>query len=202
MLTQPQQGTASAKQGGMIPILTFRINLATENYRSIVLIRGIFYIFSLMLILLLVSGINLLKTARSETVRYQESYARVSEQQAALKSEFEGFLKGPNGERTLLSEIAFANTLLGLKSFSWTSFLTDLEGVVPRNISILKIQPQFKAGEVHLEGNALSLKDLTHFILRLENSQRFNTIFLANQKTEKDGVVRFTIAFKYVGGKR
>ena len=199
MLTRLQQGIAPTGEGGTIPIMTFRINLATENYRALVLIRWVFYLLSFILVLVFASGINLLKSARSETLHYQESYARVLEQQTTLKSEFEGVLKGPDGERTLLSEIAFANTLLGLKSFSWTSFLSDLEGVVPQNISIIKIQPQFKGGEVHVEGSALSLKDLTHFILRLENSQRFNTIFLANQKTEEGGVVRFTITFKYGG---
>ncbi len=48
-----------------------------------------------------------------------------------------------------------------------------------------------------LMGKAISLKDLTRFIIGLEDSLAFEEVFLKNQATDKEGFIEFTVEFKY-----
>lgn len=179
-------------------ILPFRINLSTEPYRSVVWVQWCLLFLSIGLCVIFGLGLNHLQRVQEDTARFQKSFERVREQQNDLKATFEGGLKGATGEKDILREVEFANTLLTRKSFSWTSFFSHLEEVVSRRVSISKLQPEGKGQGVQIEGKSLSLKRLTQFILELEKSSHFDNIFLANQKKDKEGKIQFLITFQYV----
>ncbi len=197
MENSSQQHYSLSPERNPSPILPLRINLSTEPYGFIRMIQFSLLIVSCALVFVFGAGIKQFQDLNESTERFQDNFERVLVQQNALRATFEGGLKDSSGEQVLLSEVAFANDLLVLKSFSWTSFFSHLEGAVPSKISLSKLQPQPKGKGVQIEGRALSLKHLTQFILGLEKSPHFNTIFLANQKKDKEGIIEFTITFEY-----
>jgi len=179
-------------------ILPFRINLSTEPYGSIILLQWVLLFLSIGLSLIFVMGLTQLQTIKEDTARFQKSVKRVLNQQNDLKATFEGGPAGSLGEKDILKEVNFANALIIRKSFSWTSFFSSLEEPVSRDISVSRVQPEGKDNGVQIEGKSLSLHSLTQFILELEKSPHFDTIFLANQKKDKEGRIQFLITFRYV----
>ncbi len=184
-------------KGVSVPLQAFRINLSTENYGSVIGIQWVSFLLICVLSYTFFLGLNFFKTADEETLRFQESHQRVLKQQISVKSGFLGELKGLENERDIRSELQFANGLLDQKSFSWTSFFSSLEGVVPKNISISKIQLDPQGKGVQVEGRARFLKDLTQFIVKLEKASRFQEVFLSNQKKDKEKMTQFLITFQY-----
>ena len=198
MQNPPSIGPAGPiPKGVSVPLQAFRINLSTENYRSIIVTQWIFFLLICVLSYTFLLGLNVFKTVDEETLKFQVSHQRVLKQQISVKSGFLGELKGLENERDILSEIQFANMLLDRKSFSWTSFFSSLEEVVPKNISISKIQPDPQGKGAQVEGRARFLKDLTQFILKLEKAPRFQEIFLTHQKKDKEKMIQFLITFQY-----
>jgi len=193
----PESSLPSSPKRSQV-ILPFRINLSTEPYRSVIWVQWCLLFLSMGLCVIFGLGLNQLQMVQEDTARFQKSFERVREQQNALKATFEGGLKGSAGEKDILKEVEFANALLTRKSFSWTTFFSHLEEVVSRRVSIFKLQPEGKGRGVQIEGKSLSLKRLTQFILELEKSSHFDTIFLANQKKDKEGKIQFLITFQYV----
>lgn len=187
-------------KGVSVPLQAFRINLSTENYRSVIGAQWLSFLLICVLSYTFFLGFNLFKAVDEETLRFQESHQRVLKQQVSVKSGFLGELKGLENERDILSELQFANGLLDQKSFSWTSFFSSLEGVVPRNISISKIQLDPQGKGVQVEGRARFLKNLTQFIVNLEKAPRFQEVFLSNQKKDKEKMTQFLITFQYSEG--
>src|SRR5262249_19934294 len=103
----------------------------------------------------------------------------------------------PEQAASLSKDIAFANELLQRKTFYWSSLLSDIETVIPSNISLSRIQLNFKEQRVMMSGFAVSLKELTQFIIRLEDSSAFEDVFLENQKTAEHNWVEFSLSAQY-----
>ena len=185
----------SPKSQGLLP---FRINLSTEPYGFIQFLKWGCFLVSVILIGVLVMGVKHFQEVEKDMTQVQASVKRLMEQQNAVKATFEGDWTGSRREGDILKEVDFANKLLKRKSFSWSSFFGELEAVVPRSISVSRVQPEGKDNGVQVEGKSLSLKRLTEFILSLEQSPHFDTIFLANQKKDKEGRIQFLITFRYV----
>jgi hypothetical protein len=129
----------------------------------------------------------------------EEAHQKVVESQRSLERELSttGIDASDTGVRAFGEKVAVLNELISHRVFSWTLLLNELESAVPNNISVSRLQPKFPEGVVTLSGKAISLKDLTRFIIKLEDSQDFAEVFLKDQSTDKEGFVEFTIEFKY-----
>ncbi|MDH4098979.1 MAG: PilN domain-containing protein [Nitrospirota bacterium] len=139
---------------------------------------------------------------------YRDRAGEASKQEALLENQIRQYEQevkaGP--DRAFLArfkgEVAFANSLILRKSFSWTSLLGRIEKAVPKGISVTKIAPDFKTIEgkeeeevVMLSGTARSLEALTGLIINLEDSVHFREVFLLNQSLRDDKSGRELIAF-------
>jgi len=180
--------------------MKFQTDFASHEYRYIYGLQAILIVASLLLVLLAVwNFLSYQATVHQELSRVAGSLRRVQEQSAQLESKLQASGKAltPDQITALSKEIAFANELLQRKTFFWSSLLSDIEKVIPPNISLSRIQLNFKEQRVMLSGSAASLKDLTQFIIRLEDSPVFKDVFLENQKTREHESVEFSLNAQY-----
>jgi Tfp pilus assembly protein PilN len=128
---------------------------------------------------------------------------RVQRQEEALNKEIRALGKEADEQsfKALRKEVAFVNDLISQKVFSWTQFLSDLEGRVPQDVAIARIQPAFAKGLVRIAGTARSLKGLTNLMIQLQSDPMFDEVFLLDQKVDPkapvQGSVDFSIQFRY-----
>jgi hypothetical protein len=175
------------------------INLASEDYRKIRLIRTLLWLFSILLVGAGVWQVQAYLTYENEGRYLEESRQKVVESQRSLEKDLSarGIDTSDAGVKSFSGKVAALNELIAHRVFSWTLLLHELESAVPNNISVTRLQPQFPEGVITLTGKAISLKDLTRLIIKLEDSQAFAEVFLKDQATDKEGFVEFTIEFKY-----
>ncbi len=103
-------------------------------------------------------------------------------------------------EDRLRKEVSLLNDLMAQRRFSWSRLLTELEQRVPNNLSVTDIQTDGRDGTILLDGEAYSLKELSEFSKRLEESRHFLEVFLAREerRDSDDGpVTAFSMKFRY-----
>lgn len=179
--------------------MKFQTDFASHEYRYVYGLQATLIVASLFLVLLAAWNFLSYRATLQELSRVAGSLRRVQEQSAQLESKLQASGKAltPDQITALSKEISFANELLQRKSFFWSSLLSDIEKVIPPNISLSRIQLNFKEQRVMLSGSAASLKDLTQFIIRLEDSPAFEDVFLENQKTGEHDSVVFSLNAQY-----
>ena len=91
--------------------------------------------------------------------------------------------------RRLNSEVALVNSIIAMESFSWTSLLTSLEGVVPGSVALVQISPNFKSGSIRMSAMGESTGDALKFVDALNESDEFTEAFLLSH-SEKDTAKR------------
>jgi type IV pilus assembly protein PilN len=175
------------------------INLASEDYRKTKLIKILLWVFSILLIGAGAWQVQTYLAYQGEDRDLKESHLKVEESQRNLEKELrnQGMDTSEAGVSAFTTKISILNELIVYKAFSWTLFLNELESAVPDNIAVTRLQPKLPEGMITLTGKAISLKDLTKLVIRLEDSQAFGEVFLKDQTTDKEGFVEFTVEFKY-----
>jgi Tfp pilus assembly protein PilN len=179
--------------------MRFQTDFASHEYQYVFRFQIIFILVSLLLVLLAAWNFRNYRATFPELAAVANSIKRVQEQSAQHQSKLRASGKAltPEQAAALPKEIAFANELLQRKTFYWSSLLSDIETVIPSNISLSRIQLNFKEQRVMMSGFAVSLKDLTQFIIRLEDSEAFQDVFLDNQKTAEHNWVEFSLSAEY-----
>ena len=179
--------------------MRLRINLASEDYRKTRLLKALLYVFSIFLVGGGILQVQSYISYWGEHRYIEESLQNVEDRRHALEEELRvsGMDTSEVGIMAFTKQIGTVNSLIAEKAFSWTLFLNELEFTVPRNISVMRLQPRSAEGTMTLLGKAISLKDLTRFIIGLEDSQAFEEVFLKDQATDKEGFIEFTVEFKY-----
>jgi len=82
-------------------------------------------------------------------------------------------------------QVTFVNRLTEQRAFSWTRFLSDLEEAVPPHISISSVALDFKETVITLNGTALTLKDLTTLVNKLETHAAFRNVVLSQHRVQE-----------------
>jgi len=178
----------------------FRTNFASGAVDRARLLNGILYVTALLGLLLAGASVWSAFDTRRDAGAMQENRARVRQQSARLRAELQsaGFSSDDSGAvADLAKRVAIVNQIIEQKAFSWTTFVSDLEALVPTSVSIASIHPDLKDRVVTLQGTALNLQGLTSFLIALERSTRFENVFLSQQKAGEEGVVEFSIRCTY-----
>ena len=89
--------------------------------------------------------------------------------------------------RRLNSEVALVNSIIAMESFSWTSLLTSLEGVVPSGVALVQISPNFKSGSIRMSAMGESTSDALKFVDALNESGEFSDAFLLSHSEKNTG---------------
>lgn len=154
--------------------------------------------------MMLLAGMDLQKwhRLREDEAAFDARMRRVMTEKNELNNEIGKLGRRVTGDsvKGMRKEVQYINDLINQKIFSWTAFLSDLEKYIPANISVTRIEPDFKSGTVVLGGMARSLRDLTQFVSNLQKGTPFQDVFLNQQESlEKEEIkkITFSIRFKY-----
>lgn len=154
---------------------------------------------SLLLAGLIAWKIQEARAIRTQALEVEQALARVQAQdrRIQLQAQAEGVDLSDAALGRLADEVAFANDLIAKRTFSWTRFLSDLEETVPAYVSISSIRPDFKGAVIAIGGTAVGLKELTAFIIRLEDHPAFANANLLQHRVQDNDVVEFNLTVRY-----
>ncbi len=156
--------------------MEIKLNLASKPYLNRQSARlWLLLLGALMVLLLLLNGSYGYRNYRQLQLldtRFQE-----------LNDQLSG-IHGPSAEYTpeklvaVKVEVELANEIIDADRFRWTDLLSRFESLLPADVSIHSIQPNFKAHSVQLSGVARDVSALTEFVDNLLTSEDLNQAFL------------------------
>ena len=154
---------------------------------------------SLLLVGLIAWNVREARAIRAQAMQVEQALVRVQEQdrQVQLRGQLEGVDLSDPAMGRLAAQVGFANDLIAKRVFSWTRFLSDLEETVPPRVSINSIRIDFKDAIIAIGGSALSLKDLTAFIISLEDHRAFKDATLLQHRVRDNDIVEFSLTVRY-----
>lgn len=173
--------------------MKYTLNLATRSYVNR---RNLYLCYALLgALLVIVLMFNLLRffSLRSE-ISNNETHKKEIELQLLAKSGADAAGYDAANYQKILASIQSANEILLQDSFRWTELLDQMESVVPRDVRIVKIDPNHEQRTVKLSGQAKTLQSLKRFIDNLIKSEHYANVFLEQQASDsKTKVIRFSI---------
>jgi Tfp pilus assembly protein PilN len=181
------------------PAMYFHINLS-PRYRSYMRPAGWLLVgLCLALGLSIFTEIQLAVSLESRIAELEPALVRVREQDRRLQAESgkAGMDVSDATIKALPIQVAFANQLVAKRSFSWTTFLTNLEETVPTKVSIHSIRVEAKASVIRLAGAAKTLQDVTQFARQLEDHPVFANPVLLQHRAQEDGHIEFDLTVTY-----
>lgn len=95
-------------------------------------------------------------------------------------------------------EVILANEVVAADQFRWTSLLSRLEALVPEDVSLRSIQPNFKEHSVQLTCVARDVGSMTRFIDNLLGSDDLDKAYLQNHaevETQVNGSSQVLVGF-------
>ncbi len=192
--------TAGGGKGPQMPIMRFEINLASRDYRWVRRIQVALWLAAVLGLICVGVEIQLFVGYRQDVARLDRSLQRLHAEQKVFRDKLaQRGLKNvtPQVVADISKQVASANKIIATKAFSWTLLLSDLEDVMPPNISLTAITPSSKTQMITLKGTALALGDITRLLKRFEESPRFTDVLLSDQQNTKERRVGFTMSVQY-----
>jgi len=154
------------------------LNLASRPYLNRRALRLTYAVIGALLLVLLLAQLNFwLQSNRQETLLQ----TRIGDLEQELGIAESGINYTPEQFEALSQRIAFSNDLIQKESFRWTVLLDKLEGVMTDNARITAIKPEFKAGNLTLDGQCKSVADLRKLLDSLIASADFRDVYLLSQ---------------------
>jgi Tfp pilus assembly protein PilN len=175
------------------------VDLSGSHYAYLGRVCAALALVSLLLVGMITWNVREARAIRTLAVEVEQALVRVQEQdrQVQLRGQMEGVDLSDTAMGRLTAQVVFANDLIAKRAFSWTRFLSDLEAAVPPRVSITSIRLDFKDAVITLAGSALSLKDLTTFVISLEDHRAFKDAQLLHTRTQDNDVVEFNLTVRY-----
>lgn len=92
-----------------------------------------------------------------------------------------------------------ANSLIDLRTFSWTAFFNHIEGTLPPDVMLTSVRPSFDDGEVHVAMTVLARRaeDVDELMDKLEATGAFEQVIPAQQDRTEAGLYRVLIESVY-----
>lgn len=119
------------------------------------------------------------------------------DRQLIAEAQQEGIdLMGPSVQQ-LPAEVSLANQLLVKRHFSWTQFLSGLEGAIPPRVSIKSVRLDSGSAVIHLTGFAITVEDVTAFTVVLQDHPIFREPVLGQHRMGPNGLVEFDLTLRY-----
>lgn len=133
----------------------------------------------------------------SQVIAAELERVRQMDQAVIAESRKEGIDLSAGALKRLSSEVDLANQLLEKRTFSWTTFLTELERTIPPRLVLTSVRLDQSSKTVQLTGTAVSLEDITAFTVGLHNHATFKNPVLAQHRVGSNGLVEFDVSVRY-----
>ncbi|MDH5192472.1 MAG: PilN domain-containing protein [Nitrospira sp.] len=132
-----------------------------------------------------------------QTIEAELERVRQLDHTVMAEARKEGIDLSDGALKRLSSEVDLANQLLMKRTFSWTTFLSELEQVIPPRLALTSVRLDQSAKTVQLTGTAVSLEDITAFTVGLQNHATFKDPVLAQHRVGSSGLVEFDVTVQY-----
>jgi hypothetical protein len=148
-----------------------------------------------MVILLLINGLYGFQNFRQ--MRLLESRLQELEhQRSGIQNGETGYT--PEKYAMVRNEVELAKEIVASDQFRWTLLLSRFEELVPADVSLKTIQPDFKLHSLQINGLAKNIPAMTQFIDNLLESEDLNQAFLQSHgkvESNQDGQQQVVIGF-------
>lgn len=157
-------------------------------------------IVTLGLVIAAFSAWNAARQDRKQMADMRQQIARCEEERAKA----EAVLSRPEN-RAMRDQSQFLNELISRKAFSWTQVFADLERIMPPQLHVTSIQPEFsKDNQLQIKMNVAgqSADRTLELVRRMENSRQFHDAQIKeqnyNQGTTSGDAVQSQIVATYL----
>lgn len=109
-------------------------------------------------------------------------------------------LRGPGPDKLALERWTRLKELVDRRTFAWTGLMARLEGVLPRGVRLVSIQPGWENGDLKLALDAVALDSEAGFALvkALDERPDFEDVYpLSKDDGPEAGEVRFRYSMRY-----
>lgn len=178
------------------------LNLAQRPFRDYRPVYAVVVVLSLLTAFLMLNNFD-------TWYRYQRDTETTRAEIAKLENQIEQErqrMEAANGQiramdlNALSRQSKFVNAQLAERAFSWSELLERLEEVVPSDVRILSIAPNFNENgmvTLALTGEAKRADGMTVLLARLQRSTWFANPFPDNEHLEPTGGYRFGMTVDY-----
>jgi Tfp pilus assembly protein PilN len=133
----------------------------------------------------------------SQIIEAELERVRQLDHMVIAEAKNEGIDLSEGALKRLSSEVDLANQLLEKRTFSWTTFLTELEQTIPPRLALTSIRLDQAGKTVQLTGTATNLEEITAFTVGLQNHATFKNPVLAQHRVGSSGLVEFDVTVQY-----
>jgi len=185
-------------------VAEFDLNLSTRPFPAYRLVNIVLAVGLVVLVVLSAwQATGFIRFTRlTRSIRLSEIDLRVEAESLGKRvADLESRLDRPEATAKL-NEIGFLNRLIARKNLSWTKLFADLEEMVPNNVHLVSLTPEFATTGgiiLRIDLEARSVGDASEFIHRLEKSPVFEGIVVSTeQKRESTPASDVTIRLSAV----
>lgn len=191
--------------------MRININLATERYEAVR--QYLQRIRTLVVIMALVAAVlvGYILYQRSHTRNIDAKIAKAKQELSELnneKAQAQAILNKP-ANRGIADQSEFLNELFARKSLSWTRIFSEMERIMPPNIHVVSIKPDYTLNNelvVHMVVATDSRDRAVDLVKRMEKSSHFrgpqivaeNVTANSSDQSAGPGNIQFDIASVYI----
>lgn len=176
--------------------MEIKLNLASKPYLNRQSVRlWLFLACSFMLLLLAVNGYYGYQSYRQLSL-FESRFLELEGQVSAVEKVPAGYTS--ENYAVVVGKVALANDIVAADQFRWTALLSRFEELVPADVSIRTIRPDFKERSVQLTGIARDVSAMTRFVDNLLTSEHLSHAYLqrhAEVELKRGGRSQFHVGF-------
>jgi Tfp pilus assembly protein PilN len=176
--------------------MEIKLNLASKPYLNRQIVRRCILFACTILVLLLVFNFYYLYQNYRQLGLLENLHAELEEQVASVPGAPATY--SPENHAVVKEQVSVANEVVAADQFRWTKLLSRFETLVPVDVSLRSIRPDFKQRSVQLLCVARDVPAMTAFVDNLLGSEDFNQAYLQNHaelETQTNGRSQVMINF-------
>jgi type IV pilus assembly protein PilN len=153
------------------------LNLSSRTYLNRRKLYLAYAVLGAVLVLILAAQLNYWFQVRNQR---KLLLGRLAELEVSLGISTEEAISNDDFKQ-LMEKISYSNSLISRANYRWTGLLGQLEKVIPAEVRITQIRPDFQKGTLALSGQAKSVKDLRNLLDGFFQSPDFSDAYLLRQ---------------------
>lgn len=176
--------------------MEIKLNLASKPYLNRQIVRRWILFACTILVLLLISNFYYFYQNYRQLGLLENLHAELETQVASVPGAPASYTS--TNHAAVREQVSIANEVVAADQFRWTNLLSRFEELVPADVSLRSIRPDFKGRSVQLVCVARDVPAMTAFVDNLLGSEDFNQAYLQNHaevETQSNGSSQVMINF-------